>query len=122
MFRNQNTAPSHDIKVKNILFEIVEQFIHLGKTLISKNFIQKEIKSRLKSVNACYYSVLNLLSSSLLSKNIKIKTYETTILFVVLYECDTWSFTLREERRLRVSKKRALRRIFGPKKDEVTGE
>ena len=59
----------------------------------------------------------NLLSLSLLSKNLKIKIYRTIILPVILYGCETWSLTLREERRLRV-----LRRIFGPKRDEVTGE
>ena len=64
----------------------------------------------------------NLLSSSLLSKNVKGKTYRTIILPVVLYECETWSLTLREECRLRVFVNRVLRRIFGPKRDEVTGE
>ena len=64
----------------------------------------------------------NLLSSSLLSKNLKTKTYRTIILPVVLYGCETWSLTLREERRLRVFEDRVLRRIFGPKRDEVTGE
>jgi hypothetical protein len=67
--------------------------------------------------NACYYSVQNLLYSSLLSKNLKIKIYRTIILPVVLYGCETWSLTLREERRLRV-----LRTAFGPKRDEVTWE
>jgi hypothetical protein len=62
------------------------------------------------------------LSSSLLIKNIKIKIYRTIILAIVLYGCKTWSFTLREERRLRVFENRVLRRIFGPRKDEVTGE
>jgi len=66
--------------------------------------------------------VQNLLSSSLLSKNLKIETYRTIILPVVLYGCETWSLTLREERRLRVSENRLLSRIFGPKKDEVRGE
>jgi len=61
-------------------------------------------------------------SSSLLSKNLKIKIYRTIILPVVLYECGTWSLTLREERRLRVFENRVLRRVFGPKRDEVTGE
>jgi hypothetical protein len=56
------------------------------------------------------------------SKNLKIKIYRTIILPVVLYGCETWSLTLREERRLRVFKKRVLRRVFGPKRDEVTGE
>ena len=63
---------------------------------MSKNSIQEEIKSGLKSGNACYPSVQNLLSSSLLSKNVKIKIYRTIILSFVLYECETWSLTLRE--------------------------
>jgi len=65
--------------------------------------------------------VQNRLSSSLLSKNLKIKVYRTIILPTFLYECETWSLTLREERRLRVFENRVLRRIFGPKRDEVTG-
>ena len=71
----------------------------------------------MKLGNACYYSVQNLLSSSLVSKKLNIKIYRTTILPVVLYGCETWSLTLREGRRLRV-----LRIVFGPKRDEVTGE
>jgi hypothetical protein len=62
------------------------------------------------------------LSFSLLPKNIKIKTHRTVIFPVVLYGCETWSLTFQEERRLRVFKHRALRKIFGPKKDEVTGK
>jgi hypothetical protein len=58
--------------------------------------------------------------STLLSKNIKIEIYRSIILAVVLYGCETWSHTLREERRLRVFENRVLRRIFGPKRDEVT--
>jgi len=58
------------------------------------------------------------LSSSLLSKNLKIKIYRTIILSVVLYGCETWSLSLREERRLRVFKNRVFRRIFGPKREE----
>ena len=64
----------------------------------------------------------NLLSSSLLSKNLKIKIYRTIILPVVLYGCETWSLTLREECKLRVFENRVLRGIFGPNRDEVTGE
>jgi hypothetical protein len=61
------------------------------------------------------------LSSRLLSRNVKIKIYTSIILPVVLYGCETLSLTLREEHRLRVFENRVLRRIFGPKKDEVTG-
>jgi len=94
----------------------------LGTTLTNQNSIQEEIKSRLKSGNACYNSVQNILSSSSLPKNLKIKLYRTIILPVALYGRETWSLTLREERRLRVFENRVLRRIFGPKRDEVTGE
>jgi hypothetical protein len=84
--------------------------------------MQEEIKSRLNSGNACYHSVQSLLSSRLLSRNVKVKIYETIILPVVLYGCETWSLILREDHRLRVFENRVLRRIFGPKRDEVTGE
>ena len=86
------------------------------------NSIHEEINSRLKSKNACYHSVQNLGYCSLLSKNIKIKIYRIIIWPVVLYECATWSLTLREERRLKVFENRVLRRISGAKRDAVTGE
>jgi len=122
MSRDQNAGRTHSMKIGNSSFERVDEFKYLGTTLTNQNSIQEEIKSRLKSGNACYHSVQNLLSSSLLSKNLKIKIYRTIILLVVLYGCETWSLTLREERRLRVLEKMVLRRIFGPKRDEVTGE
>jgi hypothetical protein len=84
--------------------------------------LHEEIKSRLNSGNACYHSVQSLLSSRLLSRNVKVKIYKTIILPVVLYRCETWSLMLREEHRLRVFENRVLRRIFGSKRDDVTGE
>jgi len=100
----------------------VEEFKYLGTALTNENSIQEESQSRLKSGNACCHSVRNLLSSSLLSKNLNIKIYRTIILPVVLYGCETWSLTMREERRPRVFENRMLRRIFGPKRDGLTGE
>jgi hypothetical protein len=100
----------------------VEEFKYLRTTLTNQNSIQEKIKSRLNSGNVCYHSVQNLVSSSLLSSNLKIKIYRTIILPVVLYGCETWSLTLSEERRLRVFENRVLRRIFVPQRDEVTGE
>jgi hypothetical protein len=94
----------------------------LGTTITNQNLIQEEIKRRLNSGNACYHSVQNLLSSRLLSGNIKIRIYKTIILPEVLYGCETWSLTLREEHRLRVFGNRVLRRIFDPKRDETTGD
>jgi hypothetical protein len=92
----------------------------LGTALTNQNSIQEEIKSRLKSGNACYHSVKNLLSSNLPSKTMKMKTYRTIILPVVLYERETWSLILREKHRLRVFDNKVLRRIFGPKKKKKT--
>jgi len=88
----------------------------------NQNSIQEETKNKLEPGNACYRSVQNLLSSSLLSKYLKIKIYRNIIAPVVFYEWGTWSLTLREERRLRVFENRVLRRIFGPRWDEVTGK
>ena len=85
--------------------------------MINQNYIYEEIKCRLTAGNSCYYSVQTLLSSRLLSKNLKI-IHKTTILPVVLYGYETWSLTLREECRLRVFENRILRRMFGLKRDE----
>jgi len=100
----------------------VEEFKYLGTTLTDQNSIQEEIKSRLKPGNACCHSVQHILSFSFQSKNFKINIYRTIILPVVVYGCETWSLTLRKERRLRVLENRVLRRIYEPQGDEVTGE
>jgi hypothetical protein len=131
MSRDQNAGRTHSMKIDNGSFERVDEFKYLGTTFTNQNSIQKEIKSRLKSGNACCHSVQNLLSSRLLSKNLKInplnaelipichllallgahlilhfsrirvKVYKNIIL-PVFYGFETWSLTLREERRLRV--------------------
>jgi hypothetical protein len=91
----------------------VAQFRYFGMTITDTNLIQEEFKRRLNSGNACYHAVQNLLPSHLLSKNLKIRIYKTIILPMVLYVCETWSVTLREEHRLRVFENMVLRRIFG---------
>jgi hypothetical protein len=108
-------------KIANRLYENVSQFKYLGTRVTNQNVIQEEIKRRLNSGNACYHSVQNLLSSRLLSKNVKMRIYQIIILYVVLYGFETWCLTLRKEHRLRVFEKRVLRKIFGPKKDRVKG-
>jgi len=104
MSRDENAGRSHNVKSDNSSFDEVDQFKYLGTTLTNQNSIREEIKSSLQPGNSCYHSVQHLLSSSLLSKNVKIKTYKTIILPVILYGCETWSLTLREERRLRFLK------------------
>jgi hypothetical protein len=97
----------------------VSQFKYLGTTVINQNLIQEEIKRRLNSGNACYQSVQNLLSSCLLSKNVKVRIYKTIILRLVQYGCETWSLTVREKHKLRVFENRVSWRIFEPKRDGV---
>jgi hypothetical protein len=119
--RHQNAGQSHDIKTANRSFENVAQFRYLGKTVTNQNLIQEEIKRRLNSGNVCYHSVQECLSSRLLSKNVTFRIYKTIIFHVVVYGCEIWSPTLREEQRLKVFENRVLRRLFLPKRDEVTG-
>jgi hypothetical protein len=111
--RHQNAGQNQNINIANRSFENVAKFGCLGKTVTDQNLIHEEIKSRLNSYtrNACYHSIQIFLSSRLLSTNIKIKTYKTTILSVVLYGCET--LTVMEEYRLRVFENRVLRRMFG---------
>ena len=103
----------------NSTFEWLEEFKYLGTTLTNKNSIGEEIKSRLRLGNACSHSVQNLFVFQVAIQKFKDRNI---ILPIVLYGYETWSLTLREERKLRVFEKTVLRRIFGPRRDEVTGE
>jgi hypothetical protein len=96
----------------------VAKLKYLGKILTNQNCTDQEIKNRLDSQGACYYSVQNLSSSSLLPNNIKIKIHRTIILSVVLYGCDIWLLMFREESRLSVFENRVLRAMLGPKMDD----
>jgi hypothetical protein len=103
---HQNAGQNHDIKTANRSFENVAKFRFLGTTVTNKNSIEEKLKRRWNSGNACSHSVQNLWSSRLLSRNIQIIIYKTVILPVVLYGCETWSLTVREEHRLRVFENR----------------
>ena len=122
MSRNQHSVQNQNIYMGNKSFERLEHFSYLGTSLTNPNSFHEEIKCRLQTGNACYYWVQNRLSSSLLSKNIKVQIFGTIILPFVLYGCDTWSPTVCEEHRLRVLGNRVLRKVFGPMRGEVTGE
>ncbi|KAJ4449155.1 hypothetical protein ANN_00551 [Periplaneta americana] len=110
--RDQNIVRNGNIKIGELSFEEVEKFKYLGTTVTNINDTPEEIKRRINMGNACYYSVEKLSSSSLLSKNLKVIIYKTIILPVVLYGCETWTFTLREEQRLRVFENKVLRKFL----------
>jgi hypothetical protein len=108
MSRYPNSGQNQNIRIDNESFEKVAKFKYMGTTPTNQNDIPDEIKVRLKPENACYYSFQNLWSYSLVSNNLKIKVYKTAILPVMLYGCETWSLTLREEHRLRVLQNKLL--------------
>jgi hypothetical protein len=97
MSHSQKIGKKHSIKTVNRSFEDMAKFKYLGTTLTDQNCMHEEIYSRLNSGNVCYHSVQSLLSSCPLSTNVKVKIYETIILPFVLYGCETWSLTLKEE-------------------------
>ncbi|KAJ4445522.1 hypothetical protein ANN_12202 [Periplaneta americana] len=123
MSRDQNIVRNGNIKIGDLSFEKVEKFKYLGATLTNINDTREEIKRRINMGNACYYSIEKLCHHLVCcQKNLKVRIYKTVILPVVLYGCETWTLTLREEHRLRVFENKVLRKIFGAKRDKVTGE
>jgi hypothetical protein len=112
--RHQNVCQNRDIKISYRSIKNVSQFKYLRTTVTNQNLIQEEFKGEFNSVQ-------NLLSSRLLLRDLKIKIYKNIIVSVVLCACETLFLTLREEHRLRVFENRVLRRIFGPRRNEVTG-
>jgi hypothetical protein len=115
MFRHQSAGQNHDTKRANRSCENVAELEYLGTTVINQHIINEEIKSRFNSGNVCYRSSKNLLSSCLLSKNVKIRLYKIIILPLLLYACVIWSLTLREGHRIRKFENIVARRTFGPK-------
>jgi hypothetical protein len=93
MSRSQKMGQKHSIKTVNRSFKDAAKLKYLGTTLTDQNYMHKEIKSKLNSGNAYYCSVQSLLSSHLLSRNLKVKIYNTVILPLVLYGCESWSLT-----------------------------
>jgi hypothetical protein len=121
MSHYQKAGQKHNLKMVNRSFEDVAKFRYF-ETTTDQNYMHEAIRSTQNLGNACYYLVRSLLSSHLSSRNGKVKVNKTIILSFLLYGCEMWSLTLRAQHGLRVFENRVLRRIFGPKRDEVTGE
>jgi hypothetical protein len=112
----------YSIKIANRSFEDAAKLKYLETTLTDKNCLHEGIKSRLISGNVFFNSVQRFLSYRLLSRNVNVKVHKLMIVPVVLCRFETRSLTLTEEHRLRVFERWVLRKIFGSKRDEVTGE
>ena len=119
--RHQNVIQNQNVVNGNLSFENVKKFRYLGVTVTNTNDIREEMKLRINMRNACYYSVEKILSFRLLSKKFKVKTYKTIILPFVLYGCETWYLTLREEHGLRLIENEVFRKIayFGPRETKL---
>ena len=113
MSGEQSAGENCNTKTGDKSFVIVATFRHVGSAPTHQNSIHEQIDSRRNWWNACYLSVQSLFVFRFVSKNVKIEIYRTIMLPVVLYGCETWSLTLREEYRLRVFENRVLRKIFG---------
>ncbi|KAL4084268.1 hypothetical protein QTP88_028093 [Uroleucon formosanum] len=110
------------MEVDNHSFKRVSHFNYLGSILTNDNNIKVEIDTRLKKGNNCYYGLGKVLSAKAVSKNLKVQIYTTLIRPVVLYGSETWPLRKAEQMRLEVFERKILRRVFGPCKDDQTGE
>jgi hypothetical protein len=120
LYHHLNAGQNHDIKITGAL-KMWHRSI-FGNDSIKSKLDSGKIRRRLNLGTACYHSVQNLFYSHLLSKNVIIRIYKTIILPMIQYGCETWSLTLRDEHKLRVFENRVLKRIFRPKRNEVTGD
>jgi hypothetical protein len=117
---------AYDSVRRKVLYNILIKFgtpmkLLRPKYYLNETYMKIRIRKHLCDVQCSSHAVQGRASSRLLSKNVESKVHKTIILPVVLYGCENWSFTLREEHRLRVFDNRVLRGIFGPERDEVTG-
>ena len=122
MSRDRNAGRGHSVKTDNTSIERMEEFKYLGTTITDQNSIPEEIKSRLKLGNVCYHSVQNLLSSRLLSKTYISRYIELQFCpwFCMAAKPGRWHWGRNAGRGC--FDNRVLRKAFGPKRDEVTGE
>ena len=111
----------HKIMISNITFEMMEQFKYFGTTLTNQIPFMKKLSADWNQGMLVIILCRIFVFQFAIQKH-KIKTYRTVILPVVSYGYETWSLTLREKRRISVFENRLLRRIFEPKRQEVTGE
>lgn len=110
------------LQINNTAFTKTNEFNYLGTIVTSDNSIKIEIESRIQKANKCYYSLLTVFKSKLISRNTKLQVYKSLIIPVLTYGSETWTLTKKEENRLRVFERKILRKIFGPIRDRISDE
>ena len=122
MSRDQNAGRNHNMKIDNRSFGMTEEFKYFGTNLNRAKFYSGRNKESTEVKECLLTFSAESFVFQLPSKNLKIKIYRTIIVLDVLYVCKTWPLSLREKRRLRLFENWVLRRIFGPRRDKLTGE
>lgn len=120
--RGNQLHQNRSLNIGNYCFEKVESFKYLGVDINSHNNYHEEINLRVKAGNRCYFALQKTFRSKLLSKKSKMRLYKVLVRPVILYACETWPTSKEDERKLAVLERKFLRRIFGPKKNDQTGE
>lgn len=118
MSRSNTDRNMTNIMIDNKKIEEVESFKYLGATVTNLNMMEKEITVRIASANKSYYSLMPLMKRKSITRYTKIRLYNTVIRPVVLYACETWSLTKKQQQRILVFENNILRRITGPIFDE----
>jgi len=103
-----------NLQVDSYVFEKVKAFKYLGININNKNNIYEEIKERVDSANICYYSLLKLFKSKLLSRESKVTLYKSYMRLVLTYGCEMWATTKGEHSKLSTTERKVLRKIFNP--------
>jgi hypothetical protein len=123
MFLSRKGLPfCQSIKIDQYEFKWVEQFKYLGSILSEKNNESIEVAAKIQAGNKCYYGLTNILCSQAVSRRLKEQLYTSLIRPVVVYESETWPLRKMDEQRFLVFERKVLRKIYGPVKDEITGE
>jgi hypothetical protein len=110
------------LEVDHFKFKRVNSFKYLGSIVTEKNDITKEVAARIQAGNRNYYGLEKLLSSRSLSREIKRRLYTSLIRPVILYGSETWALRKSDENKFLILERRILRKIFGPIKNNITGE
>jgi len=111
---SRNDGNDLSLQVDSYVFEKVEAFKYLRVNINSKNNVHEEIKERVASANRCYYSLLKLFKSKLLSRESKVILYTSYLRLVLAYGCETWAHTKGDYSKLSTTERKVLKKIFGP--------
>jgi sorting nexin-29 len=120
MTMSRNNQNTNDILISNMKIEAVDNFKYLGVNVNNNNNMHQEVNERIMCGNRCYYSIVKILKSKLLSRTSKILLYHSYLRPIVIYACETWSITKGDEKKLIIFERKILRNIYGSRFNQET--